>query len=269
MHDFERDYRFAEDAQDDEPCCRSERRTFEGYPAPIPARPERATTSACSPRVNCSASVARFVAEAVERRASWRIIRTSTASSPSSTAPAAAMRHKGEGVRRAASARNGATPAIRTSPASSWSGSAARCFQIGRMKKEYGLQETDTFRTMTIQETGGTRKTVEAIVGRSEGVCCRSPRRAKRETRPASETRAGAAMRRLGRLFGPDRQPGARRRIRPPRAARAARRSCPKRRRSMAPSTCSPAAPPRARWARSSSSGSVGGRTTRRAAAAR
>ena len=30
------------------------------------------------------------------------------------------------------------------------------------MKKEYGLTEADTFRTMTIQDTGGTKKTVEA-----------------------------------------------------------------------------------------------------------
>ncbi|HEX8165323.1 MAG TPA: UxaA family hydrolase, partial [Beijerinckiaceae bacterium] len=59
-------------------------------------------------------------------------------------------------------------------------------FQIGRMKKEYGLQETDTFRTLTIQETGGTKKTVAAI---SEAIRDMLPiaAAAKRETRPASE----------------------------------------------------------------------------------
>jgi altronate hydrolase len=54
------------------------------------------------------------------------------------------------------------------------------------MKKEYGLQETDTFRTLTIQETGGTRKTVQAI---SSAIRDMIPiaAKAKRETRPASE----------------------------------------------------------------------------------
>jgi altronate hydrolase len=37
-------------------------------------------------------------------------------------------------------------------------------FQIPRFKEAYGITESDTFRTMTIQETGGTRKTVEAGV---------------------------------------------------------------------------------------------------------
>jgi altronate hydrolase len=37
-------------------------------------------------------------------------------------------------------------------------------FQIPRFKEAYGITESDTFRTMTIQETGGTRKTVDAGV---------------------------------------------------------------------------------------------------------
>ncbi len=37
-------------------------------------------------------------------------------------------------------------------------------FQIPRFKEAYKVEEGDTFRTMTIQETGGTRKTVEAGV---------------------------------------------------------------------------------------------------------
>ena len=37
-------------------------------------------------------------------------------------------------------------------------------FQIPRFKEAYGIVEGNTFRTMTIQETGGTRKTVEAGV---------------------------------------------------------------------------------------------------------
>ena len=70
-------------------------------------------------------------------------------------------------------------------------------------------------------------------------------------------------MRRLGRLFGHHRQPGAGRGGRPAGARTAAPRSCPRRRRSTAPSTCSRAARSAARSARSWSSASAGGRTTR------
>ena len=59
-------------------------------------------------------------------------------------------------------------------------------FQIPRFKEAYGVQESETFRTMTIQEVGGTRKTVEAGV---EAVKAMLPtvNKARRETLPASE----------------------------------------------------------------------------------
>ena len=41
-------------------------------------------------------------------------------------------------------------------------GLGCEVFQIGRMKEEYGVVESDLFQSMTIQATGGTRKTVEA-----------------------------------------------------------------------------------------------------------
>ena len=59
-------------------------------------------------------------------------------------------------------------------------------FQIPRLKEAYGVTENETFRTMTIQETGGTKKTVEAGV---EAVKAMLPsvNNVKRETVPASE----------------------------------------------------------------------------------
>ena len=59
-------------------------------------------------------------------------------------------------------------------------------FQIPRFKEAYGVQESETFRTMTIQEVGGTKKTVEAGV---EAVKAMLPivNNASRETLPASE----------------------------------------------------------------------------------
>jgi altronate hydrolase len=65
-------------------------------------------------------------------------------------------------------------------------GLGCEVFQIGRMKQEYGLTESETFRTLTIQETGGTRRTVQAIV---DAVKDMLPivAKAQRETCPASE----------------------------------------------------------------------------------
>jgi altronate hydrolase len=59
-------------------------------------------------------------------------------------------------------------------------------FQIPRFKEAYKVEESDTFRTMTIQEIGGTKKTVEAGV---EAVKAMLPRvnAVTRETVPASE----------------------------------------------------------------------------------
>ena len=58
-----------------------------------------------------------------------------------------------------------------------WSGSAAKCFQIPRLKEAYGIVESDHFRTMTIQETGGTRKTVEPASERIKAMLPHGQRR--------------------------------------------------------------------------------------------
>ena len=65
-------------------------------------------------------------------------------------------------------------------------GLGCEVFQIDRMKDEYGLVEGDHFQTMTIQATGGTKKTVEEGVERIKAMLPVAAR-AKRETRPASE----------------------------------------------------------------------------------
>jgi altronate hydrolase len=59
-------------------------------------------------------------------------------------------------------------------------------FQIGRWKDAYGIVESDTFRSFTIQGTGGTKKTVAAGV---EAIRSMLPiaAKAKRETIAASE----------------------------------------------------------------------------------
>ncbi len=65
-------------------------------------------------------------------------------------------------------------------------GLGCEVFQIDRMKDEYGLVEGDHFQTMTIQATGGTRKTVAQGLERIKDMLPVAAR-AQRETRPASE----------------------------------------------------------------------------------
>ena len=65
-------------------------------------------------------------------------------------------------------------------------GLGCEVFQIGRMKAEYGLGEGEHFQTMTIQDSGGTKKTVEGGVARLRGMMP-AANAARRETIPASE----------------------------------------------------------------------------------
>ena len=89
-------------------------------------------------------------------------------------------------------------------------GLGCEVFQIGRMKEEYGIVENELFHSMTIQATGGTRKTIEAGL---EQIKAMLPILDKAQARDAAgeRTDAGAAMRRLRRLFRHHRQSGARR----------------------------------------------------------
>jgi altronate hydrolase len=58
-------------------------------------------------------------------------------------------------------------------------------FQIGRWKELYGLQESETFRSMTIQGVGGTRKTVDRGVETIRDMLPRA-NEARRRTMPAA-----------------------------------------------------------------------------------
>lgn len=184
LHDFERDYAFCEDAHDDGLLPPAMQATFEGYRRASGKTGTRNYIGILT-SVNCSASVARFAAAEIERSGVLRDY-------PGIDGVVAIVHGTGCGH---AAYGEGFDILRRTQ----WGyashpnfagvimvGLGCEVFQIGRMKKEYGLEETDTFRTLTIQETGGTRKTVEAITA---GIREMLPivARAKRETRPASE----------------------------------------------------------------------------------
>jgi altronate hydrolase len=184
LHDFERDYRFAEDAHDDGLLPENVRATFEGYKR-ANGRAGTRNYIGILTSVNCSASVARFAAAAVEKSgvlADYPGVDGVVSIVHGTGCGHAAYGEGFEVLRRTqwgyASHPNFAGVVM--------VGLGCEVFQIGRMKKEYGIEETDTFRTLTIQETGGTKKTVAAI---SEAIRDMLPiaARAKRETRPASE----------------------------------------------------------------------------------
>ncbi len=184
LHEFERDYRFAEDAKDDGLLPPAMRATFEGYRRASGKTGTRNYIGILT-SVNCSASVARFAAAEVERSGMLR-------EHPEIDGIVAIVHGTGCGH---AAYGEGFDVLRRTQ----WGyashpnfagvvmvGLGCEVFQIGRMKKEYGLSETDTFRTLTIQETGGTKKTVEAIAASIRDMLPIAAS-ARRETRPASE----------------------------------------------------------------------------------
>ena len=184
LHEFDRDYRFAQDARDDGLLPESERATFEGFRRASGKTGTRNYIGILT-SVNCSASVARFAATALERSGAL-------ADHPGIDGIVAIVHGTGCGH---AAYGEGFEVLRRTQwgyashpnfAAIVMVGLGCEVFQIGRMKKEYGIEESDTFRTMTIQETGGTRKTVEAICGRIREMLPAAAA-ARRTTRPASE----------------------------------------------------------------------------------
>jgi len=184
LHDFERDYAFCADAKDDDLLPPELQATFQGYRRASGKTGTRNYIGILT-SVNCSASVARFAAAEVERSGilnDYPGIDGIVAIVHGTGCGHAAYGEGFEILRRTqwgyASHPNFAGVIM--------VGLGCEVFQIGRMKQEYGLTETDTFRTLTIQETGGTRRTVQAI---ADAVKAMLPvvAKAQRETRPASE----------------------------------------------------------------------------------
>jgi altronate hydrolase len=184
LHDFARDYRFAEGAKNDEILPPEMRATFQGYVRPGGKTGTRNYIGILT-SVNCSASVAKFIADQVNRSGvldDYPEIDGAVAFVHGSGCGMAAYGEGWELLRRtqwgyATHPNLGAALMV---------GLGCEVFQIDRMKAEYGLVEGDHFQSMTIQATGGTRKTVEQGVGRIKEILPVAAR-ARRETRPASE----------------------------------------------------------------------------------
>jgi altronate hydrolase len=181
---FERDYAFASEARDEPILPVEARATFEGYRRPDGKVGTRNYIAILS-SVNCSASVARFMAEAINRSGVLEQFPTIDGVVPFVHGTGCGMAASGEGFEILKRTQWG----YATNPnvaAVLLVGLGCEVFQISRMKQEYGIVDGDHFQTMTIQDTGGTRRTIEQGVERIKEMLPIAAR-ARRETVPASD----------------------------------------------------------------------------------
>lgn len=184
MSDFSRDYAFGADAQPVDIVTPAEQATFQGYRRPGGRVGTRNYVGILT-SVNCSASVARFVAEEINRSGILADFPHIDGVIPFVHGTGCGMASTGEGfdVLKRTEWGYATNPNI---AAVLMVGLGCEAFQIGRMKELYGIGESDTFRTMTIQEVGGTRRTVEAGVAAIRDMLVAADA-FRRETVPASE----------------------------------------------------------------------------------
>ena len=181
---FARDYQFGAGAEPVAFVPEAERATFEGF---------RRSNGKVGTRnyigiltsVNCSATVARYIAEAVERSGMLDDYPTIDGIVSFVHQTGCGMSGKGEGFDILSRTQWGyaANPNL---GAALMVGLGCEVFQIGRMKQMYGVAEDETFQTLTIQGEGGTRKAIEQGVERVRAMLPIAAR-AKREPIPASE----------------------------------------------------------------------------------
>src|SRR4051794_10909888 len=184
MHAFARDYQFAEGARQEEILPVELQATFQGYRR---ANGKVGTRNyiAILTSVNCSATVARFMAEEINRSGLLADYPHIDGVIPLVQGGGCALDIKGEGYEVLKRTQWG----YATNPNVGgvvMVGLGCEGFQIGRWKEAYNIQESETFRSMTIQETGGTKKTVAAGVDAIKSML-RTVNSATRETAPASE----------------------------------------------------------------------------------
>ncbi len=161
-----------------------QRATFEGFRR-VNGRAGTRNYIGVLTSVNCSASVARFIAEAVQKSGILDDYPMVDGIIPLVHGGGCALDVKGEGYEVLKRTQWG----YATNPniaAVLMVGLGCEGFQIGRWKEAYNIVESDRFRSLTIQEVGGTRKTMEAGVAAIRDMLPTAAN-VKRETIPASE----------------------------------------------------------------------------------
>ena len=162
MADFARDYAFAQDAQPEDILPLEKQAVFQGYRR---ANGKVGTRNyiGIMTSVNCSATVAGFIAEEVNRSGILKDYKNIDGIVALKQDNGCVIDYRGaifDILKRT-------TWGYATNPNMGgvlMVGLGCEGFQIPRFKEAYGIVEGNTFRTMTIQETGGTRKTVAAGV---------------------------------------------------------------------------------------------------------
>ena len=184
MRDFARDYAFCDSYQPTQMVPEHRRATFEGYKRANGKVGTRNYIGILT-SVNCSASVANFIAKEIERSGILDDFPNVDGVIPLVHGGGCALDVKGEGYEVLKRTQWG----YATNPnmgAVLMVGLGCEGFQIPRWKEAYGIEEGETFRSLVIQEVGGTKKTVMKGV---EAIREMLPvaNRAKRSTQPASE----------------------------------------------------------------------------------
>ena len=181
---FERDYAFSSECRDVAMVPEAERRTFEGYVRKN-GRVGTRNYIGILTSVNCSATVARYVAEsfnATGRLADYPNIDGVSAFCHST---GCGMADSGEGYENLQRTLWGYAQHPNFAGIL-MVGLGCEVNQIPFLLDAYGLEIGTTFQTMTIQETGGTRRTVDEGVARITAML-ESANNVKRQTVPASE----------------------------------------------------------------------------------
>jgi altronate hydrolase len=184
MHSFDRDYVHGTEARPTAFVPEAQRQTFQGFRR-ASGRYGTRNYVAVLTSVNCSASAARHIARRVEESGVL-------ADYPNIDGVISLVHGTGCGV----DVKGAAYEILRRTQ---WGyamnpnvggvlmvGLGCEAFQIPRWMKSYGITEANTFRTLTIQEVGGTTRTVEAGV-RAIVEMLPEVNRAERSTAPASE----------------------------------------------------------------------------------
>ncbi|MEO1720338.1 MAG: altronate dehydratase family protein [Pseudomonadota bacterium] len=182
--EFERDYAFAQDASSEDVLPLEQRATFEGYRRADGKVGTRNYIGVLT-SVNCSASVARAIADEVNRSGLLEDYPNIDGCVAFVHGTGCGMAPTGDGWDALSRTQWGFT-AHPNLAAALLVGLGCETFEIARMKETYGLEDGPRFQSMTIQETGGTRATIAAGVARVREMLA-DANAVQRETCPASD----------------------------------------------------------------------------------
>jgi len=185
LHDFERDYAFASEAKPDTGLLPGEEpATFQGFRRADGRVGTRNYIGILS-SVNCSATVVDFIADEVTRSGILKDYPNIDGVVPFTHGTGCGMGSKGEEFDILARTQWGYASHPNFA-AVLVIGLGCEVFQIPRMRDMYGIIEGQHFQSLTIQDTGGTRKAIAAGVERIKEMLPFA-NASVRETVPASE----------------------------------------------------------------------------------